>query len=131
MKITNYGFSKVVNLSYDKAIEKVTDELKKEGFGVLTEIDVKETLKKKLDVDFKPYKILGACNPPNAYKALQAEEEIGLMLPCNVIVYVNDKDETVVAAINPIASMLAVNNPNLGNTASEVQGKLRIVIERI
>jgi uncharacterized protein (DUF302 family) len=99
MKITSYGFSKVVNLSYDKAIEKVTEELKKEGFGVLTEIDVKETLKKKLDVDFKPYKILGACNPPNAYKALQAEEQIGLMLPCNVIVYVNDNVETVVAAI--------------------------------
>jgi uncharacterized protein (DUF302 family) len=131
MKITSYGFSKVVNLSYDKAIEKVTEELKKEGFGVLTEIDVKETLKKKLDVDFKPYKILGACNPPNAYKALQAEEQIGLMLPCNVIVYVNDNVETVVAAINPIASMMAVDNPNLGDTASEVQGKLRAVIEHI
>ncbi len=86
MKSTTYGFSKVVNLGYNEAIEKVIEELKKEGFGVLTEIDVKETLKKKLDVDFKPYKILGACNPPFAYKALQSEEQIGLMLPCNVIV---------------------------------------------
>ncbi len=86
MEQTNYGFSKVVNLGYEEAIGKVTEELKKEGFGVLTEIDIKETLKKKLDVEFKPYKILGACNPPFAYKSLQAEEQIGLMLPCNVIV---------------------------------------------
>ncbi|MEX2189140.1 MAG: DUF302 domain-containing protein, partial [Bacteroidota bacterium] len=82
-----YGFSKTVNLSFDQTVEKVTEELKKEGFGVLTTIDVKETLKKKLDVDFKRYTILGACNPPFAHKALQAEEEIGLLLPCNVIVY--------------------------------------------
>lgn len=129
MEPTNYGFSKVVNLGYEEAIEKVTKELKKEGFGVLTEIDVKETLKKKLDVDFKPYKILGACNPPFAYKALQAEEQIGLMLPCNVIVYVNDKEETVVAAIDPIASMMAVNNPNLGEVAKTIQNKLKNVID--
>lgn len=128
MKQTNYGFAKIVNLSYEEAIEKVTDELKKEGFGVLTEIDVKETLKKKLDVDFKPYKILGACNPPFAYKALQSEEQIGLMLPCNVIVYVNDKEETVVAAIDPIASMQAVKNETLGEVAEIIQGKLKKVI---
>lgn len=131
MEQTNYAFSKTVNLGYDEAIEKVTDELKKEGFGVLTEIDVKATLKKKLDVDFKPYKILGACNPPFAYKALQSEEQIGLMLPCNVIVYVNNNDETVVAAINPIASMQAVKNDTLGEVAETIQGKLKKVINNL
>ncbi len=128
---TSYGFSKVVNLGYDEAIEKVTDELKKEGFGVLTEIDVKATLKKKLDVDFKPYKILGACNPPFAYKALQSEEQIGLMLPCNVIVYVNDEGKTVVAAVDPIASMQAVKNESLGEVAETIQGKLKKVISNL
>jgi len=128
---TNYGFSKVVNLGYEEAIEKVTDELKKEGFGVLTEIDVKATLKKKLDVDFKPYKILGACNPPFAYKSLQAEEQIGLMLPCNVIVYVNNNNETVVAAIDPIASMQAVKNETLSEVAETIKGKLKKVISSI
>lgn len=131
MKQTNYGFSKIVNLGYEEAIEKVTDELKKEGFGVLTEIDVKATLKKKLDIDFKPYKILGACNPPFAYKSLQAEEQIGLMLPCNVIVYVNDNNETVVAAIDPIASMQAVKNETLGEVAETIQGKLKSVINNL
>ncbi|OIO22163.1 MAG: hypothetical protein AUJ54_03860 [Ignavibacteria bacterium CG1_02_37_35] len=131
MEQTNYGFSKVVNLGYEEAIVKVTDALKAEGFGILTEIDVKETLKKKLDVDFKPYKILGACNPPFAYKALQSEEQIGLMLPCNVIVYVNDENETVVAAIDPIASMQAVNNDKLGEVAETIQGKLKKVIESL
>jgi uncharacterized protein (DUF302 family) len=131
MNTTDYALSKIVNLGYDKAIEKVTEELKKEGFGVLTEIDVKETLKKKLDVDFKPYKILGACNPPFAYKALQSEEQIGLMLPCNVIVYVNDKNETVVAAIDPIASMQAVKNESLGEVAATIQGKLKNVISNL
>ncbi len=131
MDQTNYGFSKIVNLGYDEAIEKVTEELKKEGFGVLTEIDVTATLKKKLDVDFKPYKILGACNPPFAYKSLQAEEQIGLMLPCNVIVYVNDKGKTIVAAIDPIASMQAVKNDKLGEVAETIQGKLKKVIESL
>ena len=131
MQQTKYAFSKIVGLGYDEAIEKVTGELKKEGFGILTEIDVKETLKKKLDVDFKPYKILGACNPPYAYKSLQAEEQIGLMLPCNVIVYVNDNDETVVAAVDPAASMQAVDNPDLGEVAQTIQGKLKSVIERL
>lgn len=131
MNESNYGFSKVIDLGFDEAIEKVTEELKKEGFGILTEIDVKETLKKKLDVDFKPYKILGACNPPFAYKALQAEEQIGLMLPCNVIVYVNDNSETVVSAINPIASMQAVKNDNLGEVAETIQSKLKNVIDSL
>jgi len=127
----SYGFSKKVTLSYEKAIEKVTEELKKEGFGVLTEIDVKETLKKKLEVDFRKYKILGACNPPFAYQALQSEEQIGLMLPCNVIVYESDQGQTMVAAIDPVASMLAVQNPKLEKIASEIQSRLKRVIDRI
>ncbi len=126
-----YGFSKTVNLSYEIAIEKVTEELKNEGFGILTEIDVKETLKKKLDVNFKPYKILGACNPPNAYKALQSEEQIGLMLPCNVIVFVNNESQTVVAAVNPVASMQAIKNANLLKIADEIKNKLKLVVERV
>ena len=128
---TNYGFSKAVNLGYDEAIEKVTEELKKEGFGVLTEIDVKATLKKKLDVNIKSYKILGACNPPFAYQSLQAEEQIGLMLPCNIIVYANDNNETVVAAIDPIASMQAVKNETLDEVAETIQGKLKNVINNL
>ena len=131
MERTNYGFTKIVKLGYEEAIDKVTEELKKEGFGVLTEIDVKATLKKKLDVDFRPYKILGACNPPFAFKALQIEEQIGLMLPCNVIVYVNDKNETVVASINPIVSMQAVKNDKLGEIAETILSKLKNVINNI
>jgi uncharacterized protein (DUF302 family) len=129
MQTTNYAFKTTVILSFEEALEKVTEELKKEGFGVLTEIDVKETLKKKLDVDFRKYKILGACNPPNAYKALQAEKDIGLMLPCNVIVYESESGETVVAAIDPVAAMSPVGNIVLDTTATEVQRKLRNVIE--
>jgi uncharacterized protein (DUF302 family) len=131
MESTLYSFYKTVNLSYQEAIDKVTEELKKEGFGVLTEIDVKTTLKKKLDVDFKPYKILGACNPPYAHKALQAEEQIGLMLPCNVVVYENLNGEIVVAAIDPIASMHAVNNPKLSEIAVTIRDKMQSVIERM
>jgi len=127
----SYGFSKKVNLTYDEAIETVTEELKKEGFGILTEIDIKATLKKKLNVDFRPYKILGACNPPFAHKALQAEEQIGLMLPCNVIVYVNDNGETIVSAVDPAASMQAVKNEALGEVAETIQGKLMDVINRL
>lgn len=126
-----YGFTKKTALSFDDAITNVTDELKKEGFGILTEIDVTATLKKKLDVDFKPYRILGACNPPYAHKALQSEEEIGLMLPCNVIVYVNDAGETMVSAIDPIASMAAVKNENLLPVAEEIREKLKRVIDAL
>jgi uncharacterized protein (DUF302 family) len=131
MKQINYGYSKIVNIGYDQAIEKVTTELQNEGFGVLTEIDVQATLKKKLDVDLKPYKILGACNPPNAYKALQAEEQIGLMLPCNVIIYVNSDGKTVVAAVDPIASMQAVDNESLGEVAATIRKKLEKVINSL
>jgi len=124
----SYYFSKKLDLSFDEAIEKVTDALKSEGFGILTEIDVKETLKKKLDIDFRPYKILGACNPPFAHKALEAEDKIGAMLPCNVIVQQLD-DGVEIAAVDPVASMQAVENEQLGEVASTIQNKLRTVIE--
>jgi uncharacterized protein (DUF302 family) len=126
-----YYFSKTVTLSFEDAVEKVIAELKKEGFGVLTDIDVKQTLKKKLDVDFKKYRILGACNPPFAYKALQVEDKIGTMLPCNVIVQEIDEGRVEVAAIDPVASMQAIANPALKDVAEEVQGKLKKVIENI
>ena len=126
-----YYFSKTVTLSFDDAVEKVIAELKKEGFGILTDIDVKQTLKKKLDVDFKKYRILGACNPPFAYKALQLEDKIGTMLPCNVIVQEINEGQIEVAAIDPVASMQAVANPGLKDVAEEVQGKLKKVIESI
>jgi uncharacterized protein (DUF302 family) len=129
MEQTKYAFKTTVSLSFENTIQQVTDELKREGFGVLTEIDVKETLKKKLDVDFRKYRILGACNPPNAYKALQSETDIGLMLPCNVVVYEVAGGKTVVAAIDPVASMSAVQNGGLEATALEVRGKLQRVIE--
>ncbi len=125
-----YGFSKTLNLSFDNAVEKVTEELRKEGFGILTTIDVKETLKKKLNVDFKRYVILGACNPPFAHKALLAEEEIGLLLPCNVVVY-EKGDGIVVSAFDPMAMMKIVDNPGVVMVAGEVQSKLKRVIERI
>jgi uncharacterized protein (DUF302 family) len=127
----SYYFNKTISGNFDDVIVKVTDELKKEGFGILTEIDVKETLKKKLDVDFKKYKILGACNPPFAYEALKSEDKIGAMLPCNVIVIEQAPGQIEVAAIDPIASMQAVGNPNLGKVASEVQSKLRKVVENL
>jgi uncharacterized protein (DUF302 family) len=127
----SYYFNKTVAGSFDDVVSKVTDELKKEGFGILTEIDVKETLKKKLDVDFKKYKILGACNPPYAYEALKAEDKIGAMLPCNVIVIEQAAGQIEVAAVDPIASMQAVSNPNLGKVATEVQSKLRKVVESL
>lgn len=131
MSEKKYSFSKNVNTGYEEAIVKVTEELKKEGFGILTEIDVAATLKNKLDVNFKPYKILGACNPPFAYKALKAEEQIGLMLPCNVIIYVNEKNETIVSAIDPIQSMQAINNKNLVEIANNIQDKLKKVISNL
>ena len=126
-----YFTSQKVDLSYDQAIEKVTDLLKEEGFGVLTEIDVKDTLKKKLDVDFKKYKILGACNPKFAHKALQAEDKIGVMLPCNVIVEENEDGTVEVSAVNPVASMQAVSNDGLQPIADEVRKRLEKVITNL
>jgi uncharacterized protein (DUF302 family) len=123
-----YYFNKSLEIPFDEAVSKVTEQLKKEGFGILTEIDVKETLKKKLDVDFKQYKILGACNPHFAYQALQKEDKIGTMLPCNVIVQETEEGKIEVAAIDPMASMQAVQNPNLQAVAEQVQAKLRSVI---
>jgi uncharacterized protein (DUF302 family) len=127
----SYYFTKTLNLSFDRAITGVTEELKKEGFGILTEIDVKETLKKKLNVDFRRYKILGACNPPFAYKALQAEDKIGTMLPCNVIVQEIAGGDVEVTVIDPLASMQAVENPALKEIAAEISKKLKTVIDRV
>lgn len=126
-----YYFNKTIEGSFDKVCQRAIEILKKEGFGVLTEIDVKEILKKKLDVDFRKYKILGACNPSFAYKALQTEDKIGIMLPCNVIVQEITEDEIEVAAVDPIASMQAVQNPNLEGIALQVQQKLKKVIQDI
>lgn len=128
----DYYYSKnLEDISFDEVIEKVTQVLKDEGFGILTEIDVKETLRNKLDVDFNPYKILGACNPPFAYKVLQAENKIGTMLPCNIIVQ-NNQDGTVeVSAVNPVASMQAVNNDDLAEIAQTINQKLQTVIKNL
>ena len=124
-----YYFNKIVEMTFEETIDKVTEELKKEGFGVLTEIDVKAALKKKINVDFRRYRILGACNPSFAYKALLAEDKIGTMLPCNVIVQEREDGKIEVAAIDPIASMQSVQNESLGGIAVEVQSKLKKVIE--
>lgn len=120
----SYYNSKIVDYSFDETIEKVTAELKNEGFGVLTEIDVTATLKKKLDVDFRRYRILGACNPPFAHKALSAEANIGVLLPCNVVVQETEDNKIQVSVVNPMESMQAVNNPALGEIAAEVSNKL-------
>ena len=127
----SYYFSRILAVSFDEAIQRTREALHKEGFGILTEIDVKATLKKKLDVDFRPYRILGACNPPFAYQALQAEDKIGTMLPCNVIVQQLEEGRSEVAAIDPIASMRAVDNPNLTEVAQQIQDKLRQVIANL
>jgi len=124
----SYYFSKKIKGSFAVVLERVTSSLKKEGFGILTEIDVQETLKKKLDVEFQKYIILGACNPPFAYKALLAENKIGTMLPCNVIVQEKEDGEVEVAAVDPVASMKAVDNPELLEIAKQIQEKLKNVV---
>ncbi len=126
--MSNYGYSKQLSLSFDEAVEKTINALKEEGFGILTDIDVKKTLKEKLDVDFKRYRILGACNPPRALKALEGEEEIGLLLPCNVIVYEKD-DGTIVSAIRPSVAFSIVDNQDLAPIADEVEEILKRVID--
>ena len=126
----HYGFSKTVDLSFEDTINKVTEELKKEGFGILTTIDIKETLKNKIDVDFKKYTILGACNPPLAHKALLAEEEIGLLLPCNVIVY-EKENKSAVSVFDPSLMTKVVENENLNPIAEEVKEKLQRVFNNI
>ena len=125
-----YGFNKTTNYTFEQAIEKVTEELKKEGFGVLTTIDVKETLKKKIDVDFKKYTILGACNPKLAHSALQVEEELGLLLPCNVIVY-EKENKTVVSVFDPNIMAHIIDNPDMKAVAQEVKNKLEKVLEAV
>jgi len=127
----SYYFSKTLKISFDEAVARVNEALKKEGFGILTEIDVKETLKKKLNVDFRKYRILGACNPPFAYKALQLEDKIGLMLPCNVIVQELPGGRVEVAAIDPVASMAAVDSPKLREVGEQVRVKLKAVIDNL
>ena len=128
---TEYYYTKTIDLSPEEAEARVREELEEEGFGVLTEIDVKATLKKKLDEDMRPYKILGACNPPYAHKALEAENKIGTMLPCNVIVQATGDGRTEVAAVDPVASMQAVNNEALRPIAEEIRDRLRRVIDRV
>ncbi len=127
----SYHFSKTCGLPFDAAIGKVTEALKQEGFGVLTEIDVTETLKKKLNVDFRKYRILGACNREFAYQALQAEDKIGTMLPCNVIVQEHADGTVEISAVEPVASMLAIENTTLGAVAEQVSAKLRKVVDAL
>ncbi len=127
----SYYFSKTIAGTLDEAIEKVTAALAAEGFGVLTQIDVAATMKKKLDVDFRPYRILGACNPGFAHKALSAEDKIGTMLPCNVVVQEVTPGQVEVAAVDPAASMQAIANPNLAEIANDVRAKMKAVVEAL
>jgi len=127
----DYHFSRTLDIGFDKAVERVIDALKKEGFGVLTDIDVKATLKKKLDVDFRKYLILGACNPPFAYKALTLEDKIGTMLPCNVVVQEISPGKVEVSAVDPVSSMKAIENPALAEVANEVRRLLMKVVDSL
>lgn len=127
----SYYFSKTVDQNFEDAIEKVTGELKKEGFGILTEIDVKETFKKKLDIDFRKYRILGACNPKMAHQAITAESRIGTMLPCNVIVQELENGKVEVTAVDPVESMSAVKNDQLGAVAQQVREGLKRAIDSL
>jgi uncharacterized protein (DUF302 family) len=126
-----YHFSKIVSMPFDAAIAATTEALKDHGFGVLTDIDVQATLKKKLDVAFRPYRILGACNPKMAYRALQTEDKIGTMLLCNVVVQQREDGTVEISAVDPVASMQAIANPALGETAEEVRDMLRKAVEAI
>lgn len=127
----SYGFGKTVNLNFDRALERVTQELQKEGFGVLTEIDVAATLKKKLGKDMPPYRILGACNPPLAHRALTAEPSIGLLLPCNVVVREDDQHKVCVEIMDPNAVLELVRKPEIAQLAAEVRKKLDRVLQAL
>lgn len=127
----SYYFSTRVQLPFEEAIARVTKALQEQGFGILTEIDVQATLKAKLDVDFRQYRILGACNPTMAYRALESEPMVGAMLPCNVVVQEHEDGEVEVAAVDPVASMAAIDNPALGEIARDVQNRLRAIIEAL
>jgi len=130
-EIKGYAFTRVLSTSYEDAISKVRDALKEEGFGVLTEIDVKETLKKKLGVDFRKYVILGACNPPYAHRTLQTDLDVGLLLPCNVIVYETDDQRAYLSAINPVSALQVIKNRELRKIAEEVSEKLKRVVDKV
>ena len=127
----DYYFSKMLEASFDEAIQKTTEALKTEGFGVISDIDIRAKLNEKLGVEFKKYRILGACNPGYAYKALQMEEKIGTMLPCNVIVIDQGEGKVEVAAVNPVASMMSISNPALEIIATEITQKLKTVINTL
>ena len=127
----SYYFAKMLSVPFEKAVQRATEALKREGFGIITEIDVRDTLKKKINVDFRNYRILGACNPTLAYEALQLEDKVGTMLPCNVVIQETAEGRTEVAAIDPVASMQAINNPRLKQAAEQVQAKLRKVVETL
>jgi uncharacterized protein (DUF302 family) len=124
-----YHFSRTLNIPFDQAVARVTEALKREGFGILTDINVKTTLKSKLGEDFREYRILGACNPPLALRALQLEDKIGTMLPCNVIVQEDQRGGVEVSSVDPVASMQAIHNPRLADVAKEVRSKLKRVVE--
>jgi uncharacterized protein (DUF302 family) len=127
----SYYFSKILSVSFEEAVARTVESLKKEGFGVLTDIDVQATLKNKLNIDFPPYRILGACHPPYAYEALKKESKIGTMLPCNVIVREVAGGEVEIAAVDPVASMQAVENPALLGVAQTIQQKLKSVVQNV
>jgi uncharacterized protein (DUF302 family) len=127
----SYYFSKTLSASFDEAVRRTTEALKNEGFGIITEIDIKQTLKAKIGVDFRNYRILGACNPTLAHEALQLEDKVGIMLPCNVVVQEVAGGKTEVAAIDPVASMQAIDNARLRQAAEKVQAKLKDVIEAL
>ena len=125
-----FGFSKITDYNFEQAIEKITEELKKEGFGILSSIDFKDTFNKKLSVDYKKYIVLGACNPPLAHKALQADEEVGLFLPCNIAVYEKD-GKTNISVFDPIFITTVIDNPQIKSVAEEVKKKLARVLETV
>ena len=127
----SYYFAKTLSIGFEDAVRRITSILKQEGFGIITEIDVKDTFKKKIDVEFRNYRILGACNPALAHEALQIEDKVGTMLPCNVVVQDIGGGQTEVAAIDPVASMQAIDNPRLKEAATQIQAKLRKVIESL
>ena len=130
-KIKQYAFTTILNTSYEEAVTKITEALKEEGFGVLTEIDVKETLKKKLGIDFRKYVILGACNPPYAHRTLQTDLDVGLLLPCNVIIYETDDKKAYVSALNPVSALEVIKSEELRKIAKEVSEKLQRVIDKV
>jgi len=126
-----YYFEKITSYTFEEAVERITEELKKEGFGVLAKIDMHKTLKEKINIEINKYSILEACNPPFAYQSLQAEKNIGIMLPCNIVVRESDNSKTVIAIVNPMVAMRSVNNPEMDLIAGQIYKKLNIVINNL